>query len=236
MGFFDRLKAIVGAKLEKGLDAVEDPKEMLDLSLVKMEDSLRTMAMSAVEVGTAKKKLEIQRDTLNASILKYEEQAKKALEFGQEELAREALAKKLQASERAEALGVQIAGMDQHLQSIAKSREELKYKIESFRAKKEELKAVYDASRAQLKIKQVMTLVGSEAESVGRIIDRAEARIQEMRARVMALDDLVAQGMVPEVFPSATDAIGRELSRLSQTAVVETELARLKAERAAQAG
>ena len=25
MGFFDRLRAIVGAKLEKGLDAVEDP-------------------------------------------------------------------------------------------------------------------------------------------------------------------------------------------------------------------
>lgn len=236
MGFFDRLKAIVGAKLEKSLDAVEDPKEMLDLSLLKMEDSLRTIAMSAMEVGTAKKKLEIQRDTLTTSILKYEEQAKKALEFGQEELAREALAKKLQASERAEALGVQIAAMDQHLQSIARSREELKYKIESFRAKKEELKAVYDASRAQLKIKQVMTVVGSEAESVGRIIDRAEARIQEMQARVMALDDLIAQGIVPEAFPSATDAIGAELSRLNLTAAVESELARLKADRAMQAG
>ena len=228
MGFFDRLRAIVGAKLEKGLDAVEDPKEMLDLSLTRMEDSLRTMATSAVEVGTAKKKLEMQRDTLSGSIQKYEEQAKKALELGQEELAREALAKKVQASDRAEALGVQIAGMDQHLQSIARSREELKYKIDSFRDKKEELKAVYDASQAQLKIKQVVTSVGSEAESVGRIIERAEARIREMRARVMALDDLVAQGIVTEVFPDGTDATDRELSRLSHNAAVETELARLR--------
>lgn len=142
----------------------------------------------------------------------------------------------MQASESVEALGLQIAGMDQHLQSIAKSREELKYKIDSFRAKKEELKAVYDASRAQLKIKQIMTMVDSEAESVGRIIERAEARIHEMQARVMALDDLMTQGIVPEVFPSATNAIDRELSRLSHAAAVETELARLKAERAAEGG
>ena len=230
MGFFDRLKAILGAKLEKGLDAVEDPKEMLDFSLVKMEESLDTMAKSAVEVGTAKKRLEIQRDTLDESLLKYEEQAKKALELGQEELAREALAKKWQASERARALEVQIAGMDQHLRSIARSREELKYKIDSFRQKKEQLKAVYDASRAQLKVKEIMTSVGSEAENVGRIVDRAEARIEEMRARVMALDDLIAQGIVPEVVSDGRDEIDRKLSQLSHDTAVETELAKLKAD------
>ena len=230
MGFFDRLKAILGAKLEKGLDAVEDPKEMLDFSLVKMEESLQAMARSAVEVGTAKKRLEIQRDTLNESIVKYEEQAKKALEFGQEELAREALAKKWQASERTKALEVQIAGMDQHLQSIARGREELKHKIDSFRGKKEELKAVYDASRAQLKVQEIMTSVGSEAENVGRIVDRAEARIEEMRARVMALDDLIAQGIVPEVVSDGRDEIDRKLSQLSHDTAVETELAKLKAD------
>lgn len=229
MGFFDRLKAIAGAKLEKGLDAVENPKEMLDFSLVKMEESLRATARSALDVGTAKKRLEMQRDTLEDSLSKYEEQARKALELGQEDLAREALARKQQAAERSSALAQQIAGMEQHLEVIARSQEELKRKIESFRLKKEELKALYDASEAQMKIKEVMTSVGSEAENIGRIIERAEGRVADMRARVAALDELVAQGVVAEApLGSSQDDLDRKLSALGRDAAVDKELARLK--------
>ncbi len=230
MGFFDRLTAIVNAKLHKGLDAIENPKEMLDFSLKKMEEQYRTASRSAADVATAKRKLELQHTTVVQSIRKYEEQAKKALELGQEEMAREALVRKQQAADRAEALASQIAGMDEQLNAIARSQEELKYKIDSFRRKKEMLKALYDASQAQLKVQEIMTSVGSEAESVGRIVERAEARIAEMQARVAAVDDLVARGIVEETLPGTEGDFDRRLSRLTADVAVEAELAKMKAE------
>lgn len=40
---------------------MENPKEMLDYSFVQMEQSLKELTRNALEVATAKKKLEIQR-------------------------------------------------------------------------------------------------------------------------------------------------------------------------------
>ncbi len=230
MSVMERLKAVFGAKLEKGLDAIEDPKEMLDFSLVKLEESLRTTARSAFDVGTAKKKLETQQDTLVASRQKYEEQARKAVELGQDDLAREALARGQQAAQQAEGLGIQIEAMEKNLAAIARSQAELTQKIDAFRLKKEELKASYDASQAQLRVKEALTGVGTEAENTGRIIDRAEKRVAEMRARVAALDDLAAQGIVTDIFGDAGDDIDRRLQQVERDSVVEAQLQRLKAE------
>ncbi|QNB47807.1 PspA/IM30 family protein [Thermanaerosceptrum fracticalcis] len=228
MGIVSRLKNVFGAKLEKGLNALENPKEMLDYSLVKMEEGLHALTRNATELGTAKKRLELQRETLKATIRKYEEQAQKALEFGQEDLAKEALTRKLETEQRITGLDAQIADMNGHLQKIAKSQEELRYKIQNFRSRKEELKAIYAASQAQLKVKELVSSVGLEAESIGRTVERAEARIQEMQAKGKAIDELVDQGLITEVFADTQDDIDRKLKKLNANSAVEAELERLK--------
>lgn len=232
MSVISRIKAIFEAKVEKGLDAVEDPKEMLDLSLKKMEDNLRSLTESAVEVATAKKRLEIQRGTIAAKITKYEEQAKKAIELGQEDLAREALEKKAQAGERLKVLDEEILTLANRTESIAMSQAELRHQIELFRGRKEELKAAYDASRAELKVKEAVTAAGTSAADVGRMVDSAKARIEEMQARAKAIDELVGEGVISDVFAGGTDDTERKLDRLSSQAAVEAELARLKADMA----
>lgn len=122
MGIISRLKNIFEAKLEKGIDTLEDPKEMLDYSLTKMEDNIRAMAHNAVELGTAKKRVELERDTALETAHKYEEQAEKALELGQEDLAKEALLRKVDAESRAVELASQIEKMVEQLQTISKGR------------------------------------------------------------------------------------------------------------------
>lgn len=148
MGLVTRLKNIFEAKVEKEIDALEDPKEMLDYSLTKMEDSLRDIARNAVELGTAKKRVELERNTAVESTRKYGEQAEKALELGQEDLAKEALLRKVDAESRAQELTVQIEKMAEQLQTVSKRQDELRAKIRSFRSKKEELKATFEASKA----------------------------------------------------------------------------------------
>ena len=229
MSIVSRIRAIFEAKVEKGLDAVENPKEMLDLSLKKMEDNLRSLGESAVEVATAKKKLEMQCGTVAAKMSRYEEQAKKALELGQEDLAREALERKAQAGERLKALDEEILALKNRTDSIAQSQTELRHQVELFRSRKDELKAAYDASRAELKVKEVVTATGASAADVGRMVDRAKARIEEMQARTRAIDELIDDGVIANVFTDERDDTERKLDRLGSQAAVDAELARLKA-------
>ena len=229
MGIMLRLKNIFGAKLERNIEVLENPRDMLDYSLVKMEDGLQAINLNAVELGTAKKGLELQRDSLRESIGQYAEQAEKALELGLEDLAKEAVVRKVQAEQRELDMTTQITNMAEQLQGIIKSQNELRREIQDFRSKKEELKASYSASLARLKVKELVTSIGSESENIGRTVQRAQLRIQDMKAKVQAIDELEDQGVITKVFSDEQDDIERKLKRMSTNSVVDAELAKLKA-------
>ena len=112
------------------------------------------------------------------------------------------------------------------------SQANLRQKIELFQARKEELKALYDSSRAQLKVKEAASGVSKDLADAAHAIQRAETRIQTMQSRVDAIDDLIATGALEDVLSPDGDDIDRELARLTRTATIESELERLKAEAA----
>ena len=229
MGIMLRLKNLLGAKLENGIEVLENPRDMLDYSLVKMENGLQAITKNIVEFGTAKKRVELQRDTLRASICKYAEQAEKALVLGQEDLAKEAVIREVLLEQREIDLTAQIAKMAEQLQAISKSQDDLRREIQNFRSKKEELKATYAASQAQLKVKELVTSIGSESENIGRTVERAQVRIQDMQAKVQAIDELEDQGVITKVFSDGQDDIEHKLKRMSINSAVDAELAKLKA-------
>ena len=100
MGILVRLKQLFEAKVDKSLDRVENPGEMLDYSLHKMEESLQSISQNAVQLTMTKKRVEMQRDELLQTAANYQQHAEKALELGQEDLAREALNRKVEAEDR----------------------------------------------------------------------------------------------------------------------------------------
>jgi phage shock protein A len=125
-----------------------------------------------------------------------------------------------------------IASLDAQVESLKASQANLRQKIELFQARKEELKALYDSSRAQLKVKEAASGVSKDLADAAHAIQRAETRIQTMQSRVDAIDDLIATGALEDVLSPDGDDIDRELARLTLTATIESELERLKAEAA----
>ncbi len=115
------------------------------------------------------------------------------------------------------------------MESLKTSQATLRHKIELFQGKKEELKALYDSSKAQLQVKEAVSGISKDLADVGHATERAEARIRAMQARVEAIDELVAVGALEDALEPGDD-IDRELARISRQTAVEQELARLKAE------
>ncbi len=234
MGMFGRLRGIFAARADAALAAFEDPKQSLDYSLVRLEDELRQARQSLVEVVSAQRLLETRRDQAQAAALRHVEQARFALANGREDLAHLALERKQAAQGRAGELEAAAANLAGQAEALKVTLLGLQARIELFRSKNEELKAIYDSSRAQLKVREALTGLSADMNDVGSTIRRAEERIRRLQARAEAIDTLALSGAVADALAPAGDDIDQELGRLGATAAVEAELAQLKGEVAGQ--
>lgn len=230
MSIIARLKALFGAKMDQALKELEDPRADLDYSLTRMQASLRQISDSLVEVSTSRHRLEAQRTQVQKTIDKTEEQARQAVRVDREDLAARALERKAAAQEQLNGLNNSIASLDSQVESLKTSQANLRQKIELFQARKEELKALYDSSRAQLKVKEAASGISKDLADASHAVQRAEARIQNMQSRVDAIDDLIFTGALEDILAPDGDDIDRELASLTRSAAIENELARLKAE------
>ena len=90
MSVMKRLSMIFKSKANKALDKMEDPRETLDYSYQRQLEMLQKVRRGVADVATSRKRLELQINGSSSSG-KLEEQGRKALSVGREDLAREAL-------------------------------------------------------------------------------------------------------------------------------------------------
>ena len=167
MGLFNRTRTIVEAKLNAIIGAAEDPRETLDLSYEKQRDMLQQVQRGLIEVTTAKRRLQLQAAQLDAGIRDADDQARRALGAGREDLARAALERKQLLVGQQAGLQQQVADVQAQQDKLTAAESRLSAKIEAFRNQKEVIKAQYSASEAEVKIGEAFTGVSEEMADVG---------------------------------------------------------------------
>ncbi|MEM4581002.1 MAG: PspA/IM30 family protein, partial [Candidatus Korarchaeum sp.] len=177
----------------------------------------------------ARKKLEFELARIDEKIKDMDEKAMRALKVGREDLAKQALERKLVLSQQRSVLEGRINDMKADEEKLLSVRDNLKTKIDLFKAKKEQLKAEYEASKAQVEVQGMVTGLSEDFASAARIIERSEEKVSEMKARAAALDELIATGGALDLLePEEKDVIERELGKIELQAQLEEELRRLK--------
>jgi phage shock protein A len=231
-GTSGRITTVIKAKINKLLDKAEDPAETLDYSYTKQLESLQGVKKGIADVVTAKKRLQMQSQKLEQSVVKLDTQARQALAQGNEELARTALERKTVAQTELQSLDQQVTELEAQQQKLTESEAKLRTKIEAFRTKKEVIKAQYSAAEAQVRISEAATGVGEEMADVGLAMQRAVDKTEQMKARADAVSELEAAGTFEDLtaLGSGSDDIDRQLAQLSSASQVDDELAKMKAE------
>jgi phage shock protein A len=231
-GMAGRMSTVIKAKISKLLDKAEDPGETLDYSYQKQLESLQNVKKGIADVVTAKKRLGMQAQKLEQSVVKLDTQARQALAAGNETLARTALERKQLAQTELQSLDQQVAELQSQQERLTDSEKRLRAKIESFRTKKEVIKAQYSAAEAQVRISEAATGVGEEMADVGLAMQRAIDKTESMRARADAVEELEAAGTFEDLtqLGPGQDDIDRELAALGAGGMVDDELAKMKAE------
>ena len=231
-GMGGRMSTVIKAKISRLLDRAEDPGETLDYSYTKQLESLQNVKKGIADVVTAKKRLQMQSQKLEQSVVKLDTQARQALAAGNEDLARVALERKTVAQTELQSLDQQVAELEQQQSKLTESEQKLRTKIETFRTKKEVIKAQYSAAEAQVRISEAATGVGEQMADVGLAMQRAVDKTEQMRARADAVSELEAAGTFDDLtaLGPGQDDIDRQLSALSSTTQVDDELSKMKAE------
>jgi len=230
VGVFSRFSNFIKTKMSAFLDQAEDPGQTLDYSYQKQLEQLQQLRKSIVDVTMNEKRLELQQAQINAKVDKLDQQARLALSKGDEELAREALARKQDLQTQVTTFDQQIEQLKAQQAKFVEMQDRLSTRVEAFRTQKEMVKAQYGAAQAQVQIQEAATGISEEMSDVNLAVQRAQDRVLQMQARADALDELTTSGALPEIGAPGTDDIDRKLAALSKGDSVDAELAALKSQ------
>jgi phage shock protein A len=231
-----RIRSILRSKTSRGLDKVEDPRELLDDSYDKLVKMLQQVRQGLAEVATAKKRIELQGQEMGARHTRLAGQAQEAMDHGREDLARAALERRVFLESQVATLRDQFATLQKQTAGLQDKERRLAERVAAFGIEKETIKATYTASQAQVKVNEALGGIGSQMDDIGNSLERARDRVAHMRARAAATDELLSSGALRDLTAAPDADLERQLSALAVDSDVERQLQSMRNARVSASG
>jgi len=228
MGIWSRVRLLLNTEVSSALDQAEDPRQVLDYAYNQQQQLLITLRRGLVDVATSKQQLEHQARRLETRIPQLDDQARRAVEAGRDDLARVALERKRLALSEVEGLTKQIAEVESDKQRLADQERTLQVRVEQFRTHREVVSARYTAAEAEVRLKESLAGVSGELAELSMAVGRAEEKADRLQARARAIDSLVDLGSFPPI--GGGDFVEAELLRITVSKEIDAELAKIKSE------
>jgi len=221
MSIFNRLFRIGKANVNAALDKLEDPVKMIDQILRELDDDIEKVTAAVTTQMAVEKRFERELNEANETIARRDQQARKALEMGDEELARQALQDKKRFVEKRDRLQVSYEQAKANSEKLRSQLQTMKNRVEELKVQRSTLAAQAQAAQATKKINETISGVGNS--DLYASFARMEEKIKQWHDEALAAQELANEG-------KTIDEKFNELMRSSGDQDVEAELATLKAE------
>jgi phage shock protein A len=218
MGIFSRLAQLIKSNLNDLISRSEDPEKMLNQVVLEMNQQL-TEAKKQVAASIAdEKRLAKQLEQEQAKAGEWEQRAMMAVRNGNEELAKEALARKREHDSLAQAYQDQWQKQKAAVEQLKKALRMLNDKIEEARRKKNVLVARKKRAEAQKAIQETMS--GLKDQSAFETFDRMSQKIDQIEAEAEAGAELAEE--------YTGDVLASRFEQLEKTHGADEDLTALK--------
>jgi len=221
--FFGRLGRVARGQANQGVDAIEDAtfEATVKQTVADMRGELNKVVQASAVAMSNYNRLDAEFQKYVRQAQEWKDRAGQALDAGNEDLARKALAKKAE-SDR------QVASMQTAVESARATSDKLKQQVIELKRKIEEgertagtLVARKNAAAAQRKVAEAMSGVGN-ADNAFAALNRFEETVSKEEATAKAFDQLASAGK-DEDLEAQFAALGGHS--------VDAELEAMKAER-----
>lgn len=188
MGVLGRISNIFKAKVNGAIDEIENPIELLDQKIRDMEESLNTAKLSSAQILGNVHEIEKKIEKATAESQDYDSKVKLALSKGNEELAKAALAKKLEADKTCSSLKTSYTDAKAKAETIKNRLRELEDEIQKTRSYRDEAAARYNNAEASNKVNEILANVDTKNNKIN--LDDIERKIESKESRAEGLADL----------------------------------------------
>ena len=182
-GAFARISDILKSNINEMLDRAEEPDKMIRQMVRDMEEAV---GKATASVGTAvanHKRLERQFNDKQSQTAEWQRKAERAVEAGEDALARRALERKAVFAKAAEDLAPAVEESRQTAEQLREQLRELKTKLEEARTRQGTLIARHQAAQARKRLAQSISGLGQDAFSS---FERFEQKVEESEAEAAA--------------------------------------------------
>ncbi|WP_394842553.1 PspA/IM30 family protein [Pendulispora brunnea] len=218
MGIFSRLAQLIKSNLNDLISKSEDPEKMLNQVVLDMNTQLVEAKKQVAASIADEKRLAKQHEQEAANATEWERRAMMALRAGNEELAKEALARKKEHDQLAATFKDQWTKQKTAVESLKRALRMLNDKIEEAKRKKNVLIARKKRAEAQRAIQETMS--GLRDQSAFETFERMSNKIDQLEA------EAEAGAEIQEEYTG--DVLASQFAHLEKTAGADEELLALK--------
>ncbi|MEQ6377798.1 PspA/IM30 family protein [Bacillaceae bacterium S4-13-56] len=213
--FFGRVKTIVNSELNSMLEKAEDPVKMLDQFMRDMAEDIQEAESAVAKQMASEKMLKRKYDDALEMVKKRQTHAEKAIEAGDEDLARRALEDKQNQQNQVDSLKVIYEQSHSDTENLRTKLDEMKREYHEMKIKKDSLKARAESAKTRTKMNRTMSSIGNDDSKRG--FERMEEKVLQFEAEAETTEDL----------ETSNRSLDDELKKLDDSGV-EDELAALK--------
>ncbi|WP_137167715.1 phage shock protein PspA [Salinimonas lutimaris] len=212
MGIFSRFTDIVNSNINALLDKAEDPEKMVRLIIQEMEDTLVEVRSASAKTLASKKEITAQINKYESDAADWGAKAELALSKEREDLARAALQEKKKAAEAADALGRELAIVDEQISKLQEEVGQLQEKLADAKTRQKAIIMRQKTASSRLEVKR--TLDSSKVDNAMGRFEQYERKIDDLESQVDAYD--LGKKTLQDEFAGleADDKIDEELAAL----------------------
>jgi phage shock protein A len=220
---FGRMGRVARGEANAGVDALEDAtfETTVRQTVADMRTELNRVINASAMAMSNYNRLDAEYQKYVRQSQEWKDRAGVALDAGNEDLARKALAKKAECDQQANSMKDAVTAAQQTSEKLKAQVAELKHKIDDGERTATTLVARKNAAMAQRKVSEAMAGVGN-ADNAFAQLNRFEQSVAKEEATAQAFDQLASA--------CKDDDLEKQFAQLG-THGVDSELAALKAER-----
>jgi phage shock protein A len=157
-----------------------------------LEPELLVRVRTALEgVASSRDRLDTRTTAIRVRLPQLDEQARKALATGRDDVARHALARRRIAEAELASLERQLGRADLELERLGLVEQRLAARIDAFVARGRVLEARQSAAEVQVRVNEALAGISDELAGLGPDFAEVEERTEELEARAAAIDRLL---------------------------------------------
>ncbi|MDQ4099576.1 MAG: PspA/IM30 family protein [Chloroflexota bacterium] len=188
MSILDRMSRLVRANVNDLIDQAEDPAKMIDQLLRDMQSNITTARAQVASMIAQEKELEADLTETRQLSTEWAEKARRAVEAGKDDLAREALRRKRDNDENTRVYDQQYQAQRQTVEKLKQQLRLLESKYDTTLSQRDSLIARQRRAEATRQVTQQVTSLSPL--DVSAELDRMERKIRSNEAQAAALTDI----------------------------------------------